>query len=96
MESVSGVVPSPSRSSASASRHRNACFGPDAAGGFRTRDVTADDFVFAFKRIADFHMEPGWAYGYFEDGHIAGHALFEYEAGADGHLRWKRIAAKLE
>ena len=39
---------------------------------------------------------PGWAYGYFEDGHIAGHGLFEYEAGPGGRFRWKRIAAKLE
>lgn len=38
----------------------------------------------------------GWAYGYFEDGHIAGHGLFEYETGAGGRLRWKRLAAKLE
>jgi hypothetical protein len=39
---------------------------------------------------------PGWAYGYFEDGHIAGHGLFEYAAGPGGRYRWKSIAAKLE
>ena len=41
-------------------------------------------------------IAPGWAYGYFEDGHIAGHGLFEYQAGPDGKIRWKRLAAKLE
>ena len=39
---------------------------------------------------------PGWAYGYFEDGHIAGHGLFEYATGPGGTILWKRIAAKLE
>ncbi len=38
----------------------------------------------------------GWAYGYFEDGHIAGNGLFEYQAGPGGRLRWKRLAARLE
>lgn len=41
-------------------------------------------------------IAPGWAYGYFEDGHIAGHGLFEYQTGRDGKIRWKRLAAKLE
>jgi hypothetical protein len=41
-------------------------------------------------------IAPGWAYGYFEDGHIAGHGLFEYQAGPDGRIRWKRLAAKLD
>lgn len=41
-------------------------------------------------------IAPGWAYGYFEDGHIAGHGLFEYQAGSGGRYRWKRLAAKLE
>jgi len=37
-----------------------------------------------------------WAYGYFEDGHIAGRGLFEYRVGPGGRLSWKRIAAKLD
>ncbi|MCY2931886.1 MAG: ABC transporter substrate-binding protein [Planctomycetota bacterium] len=50
--------------------HRNACFGLDADGRPRTRDVTAADFVYAFKRIADFHMEGGLAFGFL--GKVAG------------------------
>ena len=41
-------------------------------------------------------IAPGWVYGYFEDGHIAGRGLFEYQTGRSGEIRWKRIAAKLE
>lgn len=38
--------------------HRNPCFGRDAADPDRwgTRTVRADDFVVAFKRIADYHV----------------------------------------
>ena len=41
-------------------------------------------------------IAPGWVYGYFEDGHIAGHGVFEYQAAPGGRYRWKRIAATLE
>jgi hypothetical protein len=41
-------------------------------------------------------ITPGWAYGYFEDGHVAGHGLFEYATDRGGRYRWKLIAAKLE
>ncbi len=41
-------------------------------------------------------IAPGWAYGYFEDGHIAGRGLFEYQVGRGGEIRWKRITAKLD
>jgi len=41
-------------------------------------------------------ITPGWAYGYFEDGHVAGHGLFEYAKDRAGRFRWKRIAATLE
>jgi ABC-type transport system substrate-binding protein len=36
---------------------RNACFGLDAARRPKTRTVRAEDFVLAFKRIADFHLD---------------------------------------
>jgi len=36
---------------------RNPCFGLDERGNPRTRTVTAHDFVLAFKRIADHHMD---------------------------------------
>ena len=50
--------------------HRNPCFGtePDpAAPGrkrFKTRTVTAEDFVLSFKRVADYHINTGlsWAF----------------------------------
>ena len=45
--------------------HRNPCFGPDSHGkGWATRKMTAHDFVFAFKRIADYHVNTGlgWAF----------------------------------
>ena len=41
-------------------------------------------------------ISPEWAYGYFEDGHIAGRGLFEYQVGRGGEIRWKRITAKLD
>ena len=41
-------------------------------------------------------IAPGWVYGYFEDGHIAGRGLFEYQTGRSGEIRWTRIAAKLD
>ncbi len=41
-------------------------------------------------------IAPGWAYGYFEDGHIAGRGVFEYKVGRSGEIRWTRIAAKLD
>jgi len=37
---------------------RNPCFGRESGGKhkYKTRTVTADDFVLAFKRVADFHV----------------------------------------
>ena len=35
---------------------RNPCFAP-GSDGIRTREVVAEDFVLAFKRISDFHVE---------------------------------------
>ncbi len=35
---------------------RNPCFGTNADETFKTRTVTADDFVLGFKRIADYHV----------------------------------------
>jgi ABC-type transport system substrate-binding protein len=44
--------------------HRNPCFGLDANGDPATREMVADDFVLAFKRIADYHINTGlsWAF----------------------------------
>jgi hypothetical protein len=41
-------------------------------------------------------VAPGWAYGYFEDGHVSGRGVFEYKVGRSGEIRWTRIAAKLD
>ncbi len=43
---------------------RNACFGLDEDGRPKTREMTADDFVLAFKRVADFHIETQLAYAF--------------------------------
>jgi oligopeptide transport system substrate-binding protein len=46
--------------------HRNACFGKDPANRhqWNTRNVSANDFVLAFKRVADYHINTGlsWAF----------------------------------
>lgn len=39
-------------------------------------------------------LPPGWVYAYFEDGHTAGHGLFEYREGTGGRIDWKLIAAR--
>jgi len=38
-------------------------------------------------------LEPHWVYGYYEDGHVAGVGLFEFQRRPDGVLSWTRIAA---
>jgi hypothetical protein len=38
-------------------------------------------------------LPPRWVY---EDGHVAGHALFEYTRHPDGTIVWKRLAAAQE
>ena len=57
--------------------HRNPCFGHDGSknGQWGTRRVTARDFVLAFKRVADYHINTGLAWA-FLSGRIAG--LDEY------------------
>jgi oligopeptide transport system substrate-binding protein len=44
--------------------HRNPCFGRDKDGKLRTRTMRAEDFVLAFKRVADYHINTGlsWAF----------------------------------
>lgn len=46
--------------------HRNACFGPDLVTGhtWSTRTVRAEDFVLAFKRVADYHINTGLAWAF--------------------------------
>ncbi len=58
--------------------HRNPCFGPAKKKKHRwaTRDVEARDFVLAFKRIADYHVNTGLAWAFSQD--IAG--IKEYRA----------------
>ncbi len=49
-------------------------------------------FVVAESRL----VSNEWAFGYFEDGHIAGHGIFEYKLGPGGKITWKRLAAMLD
>jgi oligopeptide transport system substrate-binding protein len=46
--------------------HRNACFGRDASGShtWSTRPMRAEDFVLAFKRVADYHINTGLAWAF--------------------------------
>jgi ABC-type transport system substrate-binding protein len=44
--------------------HRNRCFGPQRDGRYPTREVTAEDFVLAIKRIADYHVSTGLAWAF--------------------------------
>ena len=44
--------------------HRNPCFGKTSDGRFKTRTVKANDFVLAFKRIADYHVNTGLAWAF--------------------------------
>jgi ABC-type transport system substrate-binding protein len=46
--------------------HRNPCFAENEEG-IRTREVVADDFVLAFKRISDFHIESELALPFIQD-----------------------------
>jgi len=57
--------------------HRNPCFGTQADGTPRTRTVKAEDFVLAFKRIADYHIKTTLALSFIRD-QIAG--IEEYNA----------------
>lgn len=47
--------------------HRNPCFGVNPDGSFKTRTVRAEDFVLAFKRIADFHLPTPMSLAFIED-----------------------------
>lgn len=47
--------------------HRNECFGRDETGQPKTRTVTADDFVLAFKRIADYHVSTDLSLAFVQD-----------------------------
>ncbi|MFW5960551.1 MAG: ABC transporter substrate-binding protein [Chitinivibrionales bacterium] len=44
--------------------HKNPCFSITGSKESRTRDIRAEDFVLAFKRIADYHINTGlgWAF----------------------------------
>ncbi len=46
---------------------RNPCFGLDKDGRAKTRTVTAEDFVLAFKRIADFHITTSLSLAFIHD-----------------------------
>ncbi len=75
--------------------HRNPCFGVETdAGGaplmdddgktpkYETREVVADDFVLAFKRIADYHVVTDLSLAFVED-KIVG--IKEYRARTQGY-----------
>jgi ABC-type transport system substrate-binding protein len=47
--------------------HRNPCFGREADGRYRTRTVRADDFVLAYKRCADYHINTGLAWAFLSE-----------------------------
>ncbi len=49
--------------------HRNPCFGRDPTGKheWNTRAVTADDFVLALKRVADYHINTGLSWAFLAD-----------------------------
>ena len=61
---------------------RSACFGASRDGTFPTRTVRAADFVFAFKRIADFHVPSNLSWA-FLDGRIVG--LNDYRKRTRGY-----------
>ena len=46
---------------------RNPCFGRNEDNTCRTRTVVADDFVLAFKRVADFHVSTKLSMAFIED-----------------------------
>lgn len=67
--------------------HRNICFGTEPSGKHQwsTRTVRAEDFVLAFKRIADYHINTGLAWAFLA-GRIEGLDAFRqrtkhYKAG---------------
>ena len=41
-------------------------------------------------------LAPNWVYAKFDDGHILGHGVFEYEIQKDKTLKWKVVRAELE
>ena len=47
--------------------HRNECFGRNRDGTPKTRAVKADDFVLAFKRIVDYHIDTSLSLAFIED-----------------------------
>ncbi|MDP6044926.1 MAG: ABC transporter substrate-binding protein, partial [Phycisphaerae bacterium] len=48
---------------------RNPCFGTETSGRgkYKTRTVTADDFVLAFKRIGDYHLSTKLSLAFIQD-----------------------------
>lgn len=46
---------------------RNECFGRERDGSLKTRTLRAEDFVLAFKRIADYHLPTPMSLAFIED-----------------------------
>jgi hypothetical protein len=48
----------------------------------------------------DFHethiLTSRWVLAYFEDGHVGGHMLLEYDVSDEGEISWKFIRARME
>ena len=47
--------------------HRNPCFGKEPGGAWATRTMRAEDFVLAFKRCADYHINTGLAWAFLSE-----------------------------
>ncbi len=46
---------------------RNPCFGTESDGRYKTRTVTAHDFVLAYKRVGDFHVSTRLSLAFVQD-----------------------------
>lgn len=64
--------------------HRNPCFGRGPDGTARTRELTADDFVLGFQRIADYHVTTKISLTFLE-GRVVG--LPEYRARTQAYAK---------
>ena len=40
-------------------------------------------------------LQPSFVFAKFDDGHIDGEILLEYEVSADGRVAWKRLWSRL-
>ena len=51
----------------------------------------------AFHDLDDVILLAGrWVVAPFDDGHVLGYGLFEYQVTPGGHIHWKRVAARMD